>query len=481
MGGPETTFYRELRERAGQGADERDEPAAPERVAALCWRPRRGGEIELLLVEIPAGRSDFSGFWSFPSASSDAPETGAGGAGDPRAACARAAAESLGLAGLSAAAAAEPGEGIGELVPLGAWPAPALSPRPPTIRVFAVRAPADEGGSSEGASDRGHRAWLTAREALASWRRGELPLAPLAVEIARAVAAGEGHPETAAAALRAASQRPRAYSLAPGIRVLPVATPTLPPATHTNAYILGDRELVVVDPGSPYAGEQRALARVLDDEVASGARVVAAALTHHHPDHVGGVSALAERYGAPVWAHAETAERIGGADRRLADGSRFELAGDPPVEIEALHTPGHAPGHLCFVERRGRWAVAGDMVAGVGTIVIDPDEGDMGAYLQSLRRLRAAELRALLPAHGAPITSVRALLDRYIDHRLWRESRALAALSGSPRPVSELVRTVYDDVPPAVWPLAERSLVAHLEKLAREGRAELAGEGWRSP
>lgn len=275
----------------------------------------------------------------------------------------------------------------------------------------------------------------------------------------------------------------RPVEITSGVVAFPVRTPTLPPATHTNCYLVGDREMVVIDPASPKEDEQRALDRMIDEQAAAGRAVVAVWLTHHHGDHVGGARHLAERLGVPVAAHPATAERLAGrvrVDQALADGDTLALAGDPPLLLRAVHTPGHAPGHLCFLEERSRALVAGDMVAGVGTILIEPSEGSMSIYLASLRRIKELGPRTLLPAHGPVIEDAVAKLDEYVAHRLWREQRVVDALARlGLATTAALLPVAYADVPRAVFPLAERSLIAHLIKLAEDGRAEPVGDTWR--
>jgi endoribonuclease LACTB2 len=274
---------------------------------------------------------------------------------------------------------------------------------------------------------------------------------------------------------------------APWLRRFPLRTPTLPPATHTNVYALGEGALLLVDPASPYEEEQRRLDAFLDELAAAGHRPVAALLTHHHLDHISGAGALAAR-GVPLWAHPLTAERVRGRGltvaRLLEDGERLPFG----PGLLCLHTPGHAPGHLCLLDEAGGHAVVGDMVASSGTIVIDPDDdGDMGEYLRQLGRLRrlqtAAPLR-LWPAHGASVADGAALLDFYVRHRLEREAKVVRALEQAAEAgggtVAALVLHAYDDVPPQIHPLAARSLRAHLDKLAADGRAAVDGEGrWR--
>ena len=268
------------------------------------------------------------------------------------------------------------------------------------------------------------------------------------------------------------------------VRRVPVRTPTLPPATHTNVWLLGQGELAVVDPASPYDDERAALDAELAALEAGGERVREIVLTHHHVDHVSGAAHLQARLGVPVVAHAVTAARVKGrveVTRVIDEGERLPYG---PRGFVALHTPGHAPGHLCFLDEGSRAMVAGDMVASVGTIIVEPDDGgDMAQYLASLERMRDLQPAWLLPAHGPPIgpgERAREKLSFYLAHRLEREARVLAALDERPRTVDELVPPAYPDVPPQVYPLAARSLLAHLYKLERDGRARRDTDGrWR--
>jgi endoribonuclease LACTB2 len=256
--------------------------------------------------------------------------------------------------------------------------------------------------------------------------------------------------------------------VAPGIRVLALRTPTLPPATHTNVYLVGpeDGPVAVVDPGSPYPEQQAILDRIL-----AALPPAAVLLTHHHGDHIGGAMALAERWSVPIVAHAATARRLAG---RVAVTQTIE-DGATVYGATAIGTPGHAEGHLCYAV--GDATIAGDMVAGIGTILIDPSEGDMAVYLASLERLLARPPMVLLPAHGPPITDGHGKLREYLAHRRLREAKVVAALRDEPRSLAELVAEAYSDTPRVLWGLAERSLLAHLIKLGQEHRAVDGGDG----
>ncbi len=269
----------------------------------------------------------------------------------------------------------------------------------------------------------------------------------------------------------------RRIEMRPGVLLFPLSTHTLPPATTTNTYLLGTGEAVLVDPGSPLDLENERLERALAvarDQL--GRRVVAIWLTHHHADHIGGVARLRQALNVPVLAHPLTAERLAGRglaiDGELTDGQRVVLAGDPPFPVCVVHTPGHARGHLCFLDETWRSALVGDLLAGLGTIVIDPPEGDMDDYLGSLAKLAALRPGTLFPGHGPPIRRGVARLREYIDHRLWREEKVLDAWRRGVRAPAEMLPTVYDDVPKEAYPLAERQILAHLERLRRAGKIE---------
>jgi len=258
------------------------------------------------------------------------------------------------------------------------------------------------------------------------------------------------------------------HPVAPGIRVLALRTPTLPPAAHTNVYLVGPEAgpVAVVDPGSPYLDQQRALDAVLEE-----LPIELVLLTHHHGDHVAGATALANRWGVPIAAHEGTARRLAG----IVDVTRLVEDGEVIHGATAVFTPGHAEGHLCF--EVGAATIAGDMVAGIGSILIDPDEGDMALYLASLERLLARPPATLLPAHGPPIVDGPGKLTEYLRHRRMRETRVVDALA-SESTLPGLIASVYADTPRELWPLAERSLLAHLDKLVREDRARNVGGRW---
>jgi glyoxylase-like metal-dependent hydrolase (beta-lactamase superfamily II) len=244
--------------------------------------------------------------------------------------------------------------------------------------------------------------------------------------------------------------------------------------------VLGRGNVAVIDPG-PAIPEH--LDRV--EAVARGrGRTALVLLTHHHPDHSEGAEEMARRLGAPLAAipH-ELAPRL---DHLLTDREQLDVGGET---LEVLSTPGHCRDHACFAWNQARAVFVGDLVAGDGFIVIDPPEGDMSQYMNSLGLVRdrrfgthptgAGAPEVLLPGHGQAIESPQEYLDNYIAHRLAREAKVLNALpAGDAATPEELLPVVYADTPEAMYPIAARSLQAHLDKLVREGRAAQLDGGY---
>lgn len=266
-----------------------------------------------------------------------------------------------------------------------------------------------------------------------------------------------------------------ALEVAPGIRRLLAPNPGMMTGPGTNTYLLGTREVAVVDPGPDIATHLAAI------EAAAGAPIVAVWLTHAHPDHARAVGALVARTGArlaawPVPNPSYPIEDLPRPDLPLADGAALVVDDQAWV---AVHAPGHASDHVCFLRPDDGVLLTGDVVVGLGTVVIAPPDGDLTAYLASLERLRELGPERILPGHGDPIADAEGKLHAYIAHRLAREQQVLAGLAAGQDTVEDLVAGIYTHVEPRVLPVAAQQVLGHLEKLEREGRARLVDGRWR--
>ena len=367
---------------------------------------------------------------------------------------------------------------------------PPFGPRRFDSRMYLAEAAKAEEPSPEDPGELLDMQWESPAELVRRWRALEIRIAPPLIPILQEMASVDGEPTAADLAARLASLNEDMESGGPHIEFVPdvrtvlVRTPTLPPATHTNCYLVGSREFLVIDPGS---GEEAECARVLRHaarRAAVGGSARAVVLTHHHGDHVAGAARVARELGVPVWAHTETWSRwpeggeLRGAEgaRELAEGDRIELSGGERIRV--LETPGHAAGHLALFEETLGSVFAGDLVSGVSTILVDSAPGSMDTYLESLERLRDLDARTLFPGHGFPFIRPREGVQRVIDHRLMREARVLEALRDEPRAAAEIARDAYSDTPQANPSLAASQAALHLDRLERAGRAARSGAGW---
>ena len=326
------------------------------------------------------------------------------------------------------------------------------------------------------------------QQVVAAWEQGEMEIAPPVLFLLRLMAMGGLD-----ALLRRSRQESERLAqgglhpvyFSPGIFVAPLATPTLPPATTTNTLIAGADKLYVIDPATPDATEQQRLFDKMDELLEAGGTFEAILLTHHHADHIGAVVAVSQRYRLPLRAHAETYRRIDPGYLRgkpLADGDCLDLGAAPDGSddwhLKVLHTPGHAVDHLCFIDSRYHAAIVGDMLSTLSTIVIDPPEGHLHTYLNSLKRLLDTPINVLYPAHGPPRRDGHSLIQRFLRHRQKREQAIKTALTGTPRTVDELLPEVYADISASAYPIAARSLLAGLIKLAEDGFCKQQDAAW---
>lgn len=265
----------------------------------------------------------------------------------------------------------------------------------------------------------------------------------------------------------------RLVAVADGVRRIIAPNPSMMTGPGTNTYLVGVDEVAVIDPGPAIDEHLRLIAGI------AGIRWIV--VTHTHPDHSPGAAALAALTGgtlvglpAPAGRHQDRTFR---PDWQPAHEDVLRGAG---FSLRFLHTPGHASNHVCLLLDGLRWLFTGDHVMGGSTVVIDPPDGNMGAYLRSLAALRRLDLAAIAPGHGEVIDSPHAVIDWLIDHRLGRERKVSDALAHNPgSTAAQLVPQVYADVDERLYRLAERSLLAHLIKLREDGRArENNGDWW---
>ncbi len=267
----------------------------------------------------------------------------------------------------------------------------------------------------------------------------------------------------------------RAVQLSPRVWRVTAPNPGVMTGPGTNSYLVGaGADWTVIDPGPVDASHQQAL---IDAAAQAGGRIVRILVTHTHRDHSPGAQPLAAATGAPVWGrvagHPEWQDATCVPAHQPAHGDLIEAAAG--VCLRVLHTPGHASNHLCYLLEAEKLLFTGDQVMQGSTVVINPPDGDMAAYLQSLGDLLAEDLDWLAPGHGFLVAQPQLVLRQLIAHRLRREAKVLAAVQAhGPLPLAGLVPHVYDDVPAGLHGVAQRSLLAHLLKLRGEGRVDQA-------
>jgi len=311
--------------------------------------------------------------------------------------------------------------------------------------------------------------WLTPAEARARWHRGEIRLStPVAYTLRQLAAVGlpRALPRLALGTERVPGEH-NWFEIRRGITLIPVKSPTIPPATHTNCLIIGEEVLYVIDPGAGDEAERGHLRKQIDHLIELGGRVEAILLTHSHPDHTCAADELRQAYKVPILAHPAVAPQVKfKIDRHLHDDEVLVSGANPQWRLRCIHTPGHDPGHLCFLEESTKALLAGDMVSNPGSVVVSRKYGgDMSAFMHSLEKLLKLDSKLIIPAHGHPAGRPHEFLQKHLDHRLWREAKIKRAYDEGAKSFDQLLAKSYDDVREQSLRWARHSLDAHLAKL----------------
>ena len=310
--------------------------------------------------------------------------------------------------------------------------------------------------------------WATPQQLLDEWHRHEIRLPPPLVMILRELVT-----DTIEISIDQMSMSPSKDNVriefAPGVECLPLPTATLPPATHTNCYILGvpGGERIIIDPAAKNAEGLALLQEKVDQIMGDGSTIISTIFTHRHADHIGDLSAISNIYQAPIWASSETLETISPceSDRVLKEGDMVKV---DEVSWSIIETPGHCPGQLCLVSQAG--IISADNVVQVGTILVPSGEGDMTAYIEGLYRLRDYNANLLFPGHGPVVTNPNKQISHYIEHREKRHEAVFTAWQNGLREIEELSHAAYADTPDAHPMLKIDQTMSHLDALRKEGR-----------
>jgi len=271
-------------------------------------------------------------------------------------------------------------------------------------------------------------------------------------------------------------------ALEPGIARVLAHNPSAFTYYGTQTYLIGEREVAVVDPGPDLPEHIDALERAI-----AGRPVIAIMCTHTHRDHSPAARPLADRTGAPIIGCAPLAlETVGpradasfdgdyAPDRVLEDGQKLVVDGE---RVTTVATPGHTSNHLCFGYRGALFS--GDHVMGWSTTVVVPPDGDMAEYMASLNKLRKRDDRIYYPAHGPAVTNPKQYVRHLVGHRMQREKQILGLLSERPRAIPDIVASAYPGLDPRLTIAAGGSVFAHLLDLERRGLVQSQGDEWKA-
>ncbi len=367
----------------------------------------------------------------------------------------------------------------------GTWTTPEFSPIRFRTKFFLAKCPQKQIPRSA-TSEMEEVEFIEPNEAYDLWRRSKVLVAPPVLAPIRELKSGtadfEKSPKRLCKIAAEKDKNAKYIELNSRIICLPLRTKTLPPATHTNCFIVGSKRFIVIDAATPFPEEQQKLFNLIDQLIQNGGECQEIVVSHLHPDHFGGEGELKkyllEKHNVdiPISSHKITAKSLKGKveiEKFIEDKHTYILQDNrnDSFRFEVLHTPGHARGHLCFYDREFGFLLSSDNVVGLGTVVIASPEGNMSEYLGSLGRMKnLPDLNFLCGSHGSAVSNAKGKIQEYIDHRLKRETQIFDILAKGVSDISDIVRRVYVGLDPELLPLAKKSVEAHLEKLRSEKR-----------
>jgi len=326
--------------------------------------------------------------------------------------------------------------------------------------------------------------WWRPEEVITSWENNELHIPPPIVTIFRDLIELMEDGDLLSACAEMAKDPPSGphrFEYGPGVECILIPTNTLPPSTHTNCFVLGERggQRVIVDPAIRDEEGFNLLMDKVEEIRGDGSTILCTIFTHRHQDHLGDMDLISQIYQAPVWASEETLSALPEipGTRKLSEGDIVSVDGPSGrSDWEVLETPGHCPGQICLVGEPG--VVAADNCTMVGTILVPSSDGDMGAYISGLERLRDLGPHTLFAGHGPLIPNPERTLTQYIEHRKDRHAKVLEAVRSGCSTLREIASSAYSDAPGANPALAEDQALSHLKELVRTGEVRGTSDGF---